>query len=226
MIDLYCERLAPGFWAEPVNALTNLSFLLAAFYAWRLAAKRQALSTGTWTLIALIAAIGIGSFLFHTFANGWSMAADVIPILLFQVTFLWIYGARVIGWSVSVRLGSVGLLVGGVAAGMRYPDLFNGSLRYLPAIVLLLGLGAYHWMNAASERGVLLLATGVLCVSLLFRSIDLSLCDTLPIGSHFLWHLLNGLVLYLVFRGLLAGQRVNDKSTLARVSARSSASSQ
>ena len=202
MIDLYCERLAPGFWAEPVNALTNLSFLLAAFYAWRLAAKRQALSTGTWTLIALIAAIGIGSFLFHTFANGWSMAADVIPILLFQVTFLWIYGARVVGWRLPVRLLTGALLIAAFAAGGRHPEVLNGSLRYAPAVVLLLGLGAYHWMNAASERGVLLLATGVLCVSLLFRSIDLSLCDTLPIGSHFLWHLLNGLVLYLVFRGL------------------------
>jgi hypothetical protein len=192
----------PGFWAEPVNALTNLSFLLAAFYAWRLAAKRQVLSTGTWTLIALIAAIGIGSFLFHTFANGWSMAADVIPILLFQVTFLWIYGARFVGWRLPVRLLSVALLIAAFAAGGRHPEVLNGSLRYAPAVVLLLGLGAYHWMNAASERGVLLLATGVLCVSLLFRSIDLSVCDTLPIGSHFLWHLLNGLLLYLVFRGL------------------------
>ena len=34
-IDAYCERTDPGYWAEPVNALTNLAFLLAALIAWR-----------------------------------------------------------------------------------------------------------------------------------------------------------------------------------------------
>ena len=29
-IDGYCERLDPSFWAEPLNAWTNLAFLLAA----------------------------------------------------------------------------------------------------------------------------------------------------------------------------------------------------
>ena len=36
MIDLYCERTAPGLWEEPINALTNLSFFVAAWFAWRL----------------------------------------------------------------------------------------------------------------------------------------------------------------------------------------------
>ena len=29
-VDNYCERLAPGFWGEPINAFTNLAFLIAA----------------------------------------------------------------------------------------------------------------------------------------------------------------------------------------------------
>jgi hypothetical protein len=32
-VDLYCERTDPSFWAEPINALSNLSFLLAAWLA-------------------------------------------------------------------------------------------------------------------------------------------------------------------------------------------------
>ena len=35
-IDLYCERTDPSFWAEPVNALTNIAFLIAAYAAYRL----------------------------------------------------------------------------------------------------------------------------------------------------------------------------------------------
>jgi hypothetical protein len=37
-IDLYCERADPSFWAEPVNALSNCAFLIAAaaaFAQWR-----------------------------------------------------------------------------------------------------------------------------------------------------------------------------------------------
>ena len=33
-IDSYCERLGPDYWAEPVNALTNLAFVLAAALLW------------------------------------------------------------------------------------------------------------------------------------------------------------------------------------------------
>ena len=114
-----------------------------------------------------------------------------------------------------MRLGSATLLIAGFALGSRYPEVLNGSLRYAPAIMLLLGLGAYHWMRAESERGILLLAAGVLCLSLLFRSIDLSLCYAFPTGSHFLWHLLNGLVLYLVFRGLAAARLPGPKTAAA-----------
>ena len=37
-VDNYCERIDPGFWAEPLNALSNTAFILAAaygFYLWR-----------------------------------------------------------------------------------------------------------------------------------------------------------------------------------------------
>jgi hypothetical protein len=30
MIDAYCERIGPGLLAEPLNALPNASFLIAA----------------------------------------------------------------------------------------------------------------------------------------------------------------------------------------------------
>jgi len=78
MIDLYCERLGPGLWAEPINAFTNLAFLVAAFVSWRLADQHKLLSGDTWVLIGLMTAIGIGSGLFHTFANSWSQVLDIL----------------------------------------------------------------------------------------------------------------------------------------------------
>jgi len=31
-IDLYCERLDPGYWAEPLDALFDITFPLAAIW--------------------------------------------------------------------------------------------------------------------------------------------------------------------------------------------------
>ena len=67
-IYAYCERLGPGLWAEPVNALTNAAFLMAAAVTWR----RWPDEPLCRALSAILGVIGLGSFLFHTFA--FSMA--------------------------------------------------------------------------------------------------------------------------------------------------------
>lgn len=43
-IDAYCERIGTGFWAEPLNALSNVAFFAAAalgLWYWRQAASRD-----------------------------------------------------------------------------------------------------------------------------------------------------------------------------------------
>ena len=81
----YCERIDGSFWAEPLNAVTNAAFLVAAlagFWLWRRQGGRDAV---TLVLIELVFAIGIGSFLFHTVPNRWTLLADVVPIQLFAL---------------------------------------------------------------------------------------------------------------------------------------------
>lgn len=43
----------------------------------------------------------------------------------------------------------------------------------------------------------------VFLASLTFRSIDDAICSHVAIGTHFLWHILNGVVLYLSMRALI-----------------------
>ncbi|CAN0604740.1 unnamed protein product, partial [Ectocarpus sp. 12 AP-2014] len=58
-IDAYCERMDAGFWAEPVNALTNAAFLIAAYLLYR--QLRGTDDRAALALTGLVAAIGIGS---------------------------------------------------------------------------------------------------------------------------------------------------------------------
>jgi len=86
-VDGYCERLDPGFWAEPINAVTNVAFLIAALImAIRVRGTRLPLAHALTILLALI---GIGSFLFHTYATPWAGVIDVVPIVLFALTYLY-----------------------------------------------------------------------------------------------------------------------------------------
>ena len=203
-IDIYCERVGPGLWAEPVNALTNAAFFLALWLLWRSARRSGLLTAPIVLLLALVLAIGIGSALFHTFATPWARVLDELPILLFQLLFVWLYARRVMELR---RLAAGAILIAFFAAalyGRRFPQLLNGSLIYAPALILVCALGGYHYATRKPARAHLALAAGVLAAAVGLRTLDAPVCERFVLGTHFLWHLLVATVIYLCVSALLA----------------------
>ena len=172
MIDNYCERIGPGLWAEPLNALSNLSFLIAAYVAWRLLQRSAGAEGSHKFLVLLIATIGIGSGLFHTYATVWAKWLDVIPIFLFQLAFLWLYCRQIIRWSVFNSVVAVALFLVANIVALQFPLPLNGSVMYLPAISVLLLLSGIHYLTHQHGRLSLLLGAVVFCISLGFRTLD------------------------------------------------------
>ncbi len=202
-VDIYCERLGPGFWAEPVNALTNLAFLAAAAWGWRLAGKRGARSPAVALIAALAALVGLGSFLFHTFATRWAGLADVAPIGVFCLAYLFVGLRRFFGLS-PLQVAGLAVAAGAllwVTPGLLPPWL-RGSAMYLPALAALV-LTAVALAAARHPAFVpVAAATVTLVASLGFRIADPLVCGALPLGTHFLWHLLNGVVFALLLDAL------------------------
>ena len=199
----YWERSGPGLFEEPINASTNVVFLVAAWTAWLLARRKRRLSPGIWILIGLAASIGIGSGLWHTFATPWAEAFDRIPILMFQLVFLWLYFRGVIRFG---RPFTVAFIAGFIVAGYLatlLPPILNRSLIYAPAFLVLVALGVYHYQQRKQERFILIASAGVCFFALVFRTIDLAVGPYFPVGTHFLWHILNGLNIYLAMRCLI-----------------------
>jgi len=202
-IDLYCERTAPGLWGEPLNALTNLAFLLAAWFLWRSQAWR-ADNPELRLLVPLLAVIGVGSGLWHVAAQRWALWADVLPIMLFVGVYLLVFLLRV----ARLRMRWAGALfllfqAGNVWLWQSVPaDVLNGSVPYLPAIVAVWLIAAH--MRATAWHGAFCAAWAgaLLLVSVSLRSADLAACAALPVGTHFFWHLLNALALYLLVRAV------------------------
>lgn len=207
-IDIYCERLGPGFWAEPLNALTNISFFIAALFAMRLARKEGMLHRGTVILIGLLLCIGMGSFLFHTLALRWAMLTDTIPILLFQVQFIALYCAHVMRLSAKKTIGVLATFFAVIYLFSLAPEsILNGSLAYAPAVIFLGLFALWHQAHAKREPRILICAAALFALSLAFRSLDMQFCPSNPAGLHFLWHLLNGGVLYLTARAYILNIR-------------------
>jgi len=70
-----------------------------------------------------------------------------------------------------------------------------------------LGFGVDHWRKHRTEPFALLLAAAIFVVSLTFRSIDMTVCAALPVGVHYMWHILNAAVLYLSVRAVLVNMK-------------------
>ncbi|TFH89333.1 ceramidase domain-containing protein [Vibrio ouci] len=193
-IDIYCERVGVGLTAEPINALTNGAFLVAALL---LSQRMKDPTIEVRLLIRLLFLIGLGSFLFHTFATGWARYLDVAPILLFQMLFVWSYTTKFFGWSTRVACIGVSIFLGVVLFARSFPMILNGSLPYVPSWLVLICFSFYHFLNKLPKRFFLIIASVMFTFSLLLRTLDASLCDQFPFGTHFIWHLANALVLYL-----------------------------
>ncbi|MEJ6392218.1 hypothetical protein V8J82_03065 [Gymnodinialimonas sp. 2305UL16-5] len=199
-IDIYCERLGPGLWAEPLNALTNLAFLVGAIWAATAIRGRQPYA---WALVVCLAAIGIGSGLFHTFATGWAALSDVIPILLFILIALFATARTILAWPIWAGLLTVALFFPyaaafGALAALIPPLAISAS--YWPVALLIFAAALFLRHRTPIFARGLLVAGGLLLVSLTFRSVDMALCEAIPRGTHFLWHLFNGLLLAIVIR--------------------------
>jgi len=209
-LDSYCERAGdPSLWGEPVNAVTNLFFLIAAvaaaLAAWNLPNRRFAVIGDIWLLCAALFAIGIGSGLWHLQPNGHTVLMDVLPITAFINIYLIAALRRFfrLNWGLVAALWL--LYTGfGVLAQMQLPaDMLHGTIMYIPTYLTLLVLSAAIWRKNAVEGRVFLPIVVVWTASLMFRTVDIEICEQFPLGTHFLWHTLNAWVLYRLLRALI-----------------------
>jgi len=208
-VDAYCERIGPEFWSEPLNAVTNAAFLiasLAAFLIWR---KKTPGDPAPLSLIVILAAIGIGSFLFHTFATRWAGIADVLPIMIFILVYLYFALRNFLNLSWWAALPCVaGFFLLSPAVGRAVQPLVGSSAMYVPALLAIFVVGGLFWRKDRRLGGQVL-ATGALFVlSVTFRMLDGPLCGSVAFGTHFLWHILNSIVLFALIRVLILRRAV------------------
>ncbi|WP_170409583.1 ceramidase domain-containing protein [Ruegeria atlantica] len=195
-IDGYCERVSPAYWAEPVNAVTNAAFLIAAFVMWR-RVRGQGMPLAM-LLVVILVAIGIGSYLFHTHAQVWAALADVLPILLYILVYIFAINRDV--WHMrSLVAGVVTALFIPYAAAtvplFQFVPGLGGSASYAPVPLLILIYAFLLRHRVPDTARGLAIGAVILIASITFRALDEPTCGQIPLGTHFMWHILNAILL-------------------------------
>ena len=229
-VFLYCERgTDPALLAEPINAVSNVAFLLAALVGLQLVLWRppEERSPDQFLLPVLVLFVGLGSLAFHLYADEGTALADVVPIGVFMLVYLGFALNRFLGvpagFTVLFVIGFAAIMAltmqvqcGQGAIGFPGPELkdakpcLNGSLFYLPALAALIVVGLVLHERKQSAAPWVLWAAAILAVSITLRTLDLALCDKVliegrKVGTHFAWHVLNALALFLLLRASLEG---------------------
>jgi hypothetical protein len=198
-LDLYCERTSAAFWAEPLNALSNLAFIAAGIWGLLLAGRCGSepwVKALAWGAVA----VGIGSGLFHTVASRLTMWADILPIAIFTLAYTLFALRRLagLGWGASIAgfvgfYAVAGVLTALVPASLR--EATNGTSGYLAPFLAFFVIGGVV-LARGNPAGWYTLAAGLIFVlSAIFRMVDPIVCGSFSLGTHFLWHVFNGLMI-------------------------------
>lgn len=195
-IDLYCERLAPGFWGEPLNLISNLAFVISFMFLIKLRIKHK-INFIFYFFAFMVLIIGFGSFVFHSLANQVGFWLDVIPIFSFITIYFWWANRFIlhVKYFTNVFLVSVFLVATYALDASPLKHFASGSISYVPAAVILI-FYAFYPKVSQQHRQYFLTVLILFILALIFRSSDQYLCDYIKFGSHFLWHILNAILLY------------------------------
>jgi len=195
-IDGYCERLSSAYWAEPINAVTNAAFLISAFVMLhRVRGQGMPLAM---LLVIILAAIGVGSYLFHTHAQVWAAVADVLPILLYILVYIFAINRDV--WHLRPFTAGImaALFIPYAAATVplfQFVPGLGGSAAYAPVPLLILIYAILLRHRVPETARDLTIGAVILIASITFRALDEPVCALVPLGTHFMWHILNAIML-------------------------------
>lgn len=192
---IYAETDLSVFISEPWNAISSLAIALPSIY-WAIKLKWNFKDFKfLYFLFPLLFLGGMGSVFFHAFrASHWMLLMDIYPTALVTLSVGVYFWSRVLSkwWLVLLviapltylRIYLFDILPYSLALNIGY--FITGSLIFLPLILFL-------FKNRFQFYKPILISVLCLSMSLAFRRIDFIAAEYIPIGSHFLWHILSGI---------------------------------
>lgn len=206
----FCERTTPYVLGQEVwNDWTHLAFFAGCAVALWWHGHKGNLRTLNGLLAAWIGVIGLASTSLHLYPIGLTYLLDGLGITVFMALFTYQAPKLLRGYSHAQALKFSGaFLLATALCGL--PSKLIGqewlTLTFLPSLVFI----AWLARTAATPhaRCNFAWATGVFALSMAAHGLDLPTCTlTQGHGTHWLWHVCNGLMLTLLVTTLPIAKR-------------------
>lgn len=203
---IYIETDLSRFPVEPWNTASNVIFLLVFLVFARktkLSWRNHPLLVGGLPLLGLGF---IGGTIYHaTRSHSLWLVLDFVPIFVLAIAAALHLWKGVLG---SYSRATVAILFTtiaprGIAALLALPIHYQISLGYT-GLALAILVPAYWQCQRDHREGLVLLACSTVSfvAAVTFRSIDRVGVALLPMGTHFLWHLLGGISVWCIMEYL------------------------
>lgn len=187
----------PGWHAEPVNLMSNITFFLAAMVA-----SQFAQSNLDMLLVYLAAAVGIFSALAHLQPTRVTCLLDEIVICVFVVAYFFIFIFNMIdipiGYAVSITVAFFAIAW---LCLVTFRHRFEGIVDFIPVLLCLWIGGIYVGVNDGVWQMIMSAILATLAV--MTRAADRYI--RIQVGTHFLWHIFAGwLMLNLILTKIIS----------------------
>jgi len=213
VLPIYCETaLNPSgaFPAEPINALTSffpfIMGVLAIWYLWRTGNRGWI----PWILAILTAMTGLGSVAWHAHRTPFTLLIDALPGVIY-------FSIMVAVWMIHISNRWIALTAGVALVAFIFLVPLSVKQQYqIPMIgffgLLALGLLFLTWRRQRPAFVYALPMVGCGLAAAAFRTLDLHVCDVMPVGTHFFWHLFLGTAAYLGVRMMVVMERADERA--------------
>jgi hypothetical protein len=216
----YCETpdaITGIFPVEPANAISSGIIVVFGLFALASVIRRTPNALSFYALCALLITNGVGSILWHGLRTRWALTLDVLPALIFVVGAIILWARYVASWREGLLVTAGGIVL---ALIVRFADLpvrggWTMMAPFIITIAIWLIARTYSQSKKAALTGALALTSAL--AALTFRSIDGSMCDTVPMGTHFLWHVFLSAAAFMCLQALITLE--TSTRTPARTSA-------
>ena len=92
---------------------------------------------------------------------------------------------------------------------LLYKTVIGSSSFYVGLVFYMIYI--FFFLRKVSDVRYFLIATFLFIISLVFRTIDIYICNYIFFGTHFIWHILNSLVIYYLSMYMILTNRPSPK---------------
>jgi hypothetical protein len=129
----------------------------------------------------------------------------MLPFLVFMLLVLWLTLTRFFAWPPrAAALGLVAFVAVMLGGAVLVPrGLLPSGAYYLLPLIVLVAVAVILTLRRSPAAPSYLAAAMVFAAAFASRELDGPLCNALPIGTHFLWHLFAALLAFILIRAAI-----------------------